>query len=537
MPRATTARQDATSGTPVLVVGAGPVGLSTAIALRLQGIDCVVVEKHMSALSYPKGRGVSTRTMEIFRQWGIEDAVTRAGLPRDETEFFYLGETLLAEEFRRFDRSALGRVRSPSPTERLICAQDLVERILLACATELGAEVRFGHEVVALDRHDDGVHARVADRTSGAAATIPAGYVVAADGSRSPTRDLLGIGTSGPGVIGHSVSILIEADLGHRVQDRLATIYKVSRPHPSAFFAVVDNERRWMLMMARDPNEPETSFTDDRCAHLVREAIGDDHVPFRLLGHRFFEPTAVVADRMQVGRVFLAGDAAHQTTPFGALGMNCGIADAHNLAWKLGGVLHGWAHPRLLDTYEAERLPVARATSEASILREDISAGPPRAAFAGITLGYAYESAAIVPDGTPAPESPDAVHDYVPSARPGHRAPHHWLRHRGAQVSTLDLFGAGFVLLLNDGSAERSRIADALGGLDVPVAVYGVSASGDLADESGDWARLFGVGPGGAVLVRPDGHVAWRSSVATSPAAVVDAVRVAAGFDPHSSHP
>jgi 2-polyprenyl-6-methoxyphenol hydroxylase-like FAD-dependent oxidoreductase len=451
--------------------------------------------------------------MEIFRQWGLEEDIEAAGLPRAETEFFYLGETLLAPSFQRFDRTELGRTTSASPTERLICAQDLVEAVLLDHARRLQTDIRFSTALVDVVEDDERLKAIVEDRQSGERHVVDADYMVAADGSRSAIRELLGIGASGPGVVGHSVSILIEADLADLVADRLAIIYKVARPHPSAFFAVVDNDRRWLMMMARDPEtEPPESFTDERCLELVRAALGDDSVSVRLLGHRFFEPTALVADRFQSRRIFLAGDAAHLTTPFGALGMNCGIADAHNLAWKLAAVLQGWGGPRLLESYEAERRPVAQATTEASVLRQDVSTGPPRAAFDGITLGYAYSSGVIVEDGTQAPDQADPIHDYGPTARPGHRAPHVWLDTGGERCSTLDLFGDAFVLL---GDAAARVALDSAGPvaaqLSVPLHVHAVGRDGDYIDPNEDWRETYGVRERGMVLVRPDGHVAWRS--------------------------
>lgn len=455
--------------------------------------------------------------MEIFRQWDLEDDITAAGLPRSETEHFFLADTLLAEEFQRFDRAELGRTPTPSPTERLICAQDLVEATLLKHARANGVDIRFSTELVALSEEDDAVTATLRDLTSDAATRIDASFIVAADGGRSTVRSLVGIGTSGPGAIGNSVSILVHAELAERVADRLAIIYKVARPDPSAFFAVVDNDRRWLLMMARDPEtQPDEIFTKEHCIELVRAALGDDNVSFEFKHRWFFQPTAMVADAFRVGRVFLAGDAAHLATPFGALGMNCGIADAYNLAWKLAGVIQGWASDPLLDTYEAERRPVALATSNASILREDISAGPPRAAFAGVTLGYGYESAAVVPDGTQPPDVPDPIHDYVPTARPGHRAPHIHIKHDGHQISTLDLFGDAFVLLV-DGHAPSAIETD------VPLRSHSIS--------SPDWRTLYGIEPGGAVLVRPDGHIAWRAAnrVGDLAAVVASILRVCTG--------
>lgn len=485
------------SGVSVLIVGGGPVGLATGIALRRWDIDCTLIERHPSTLEYPKGRGVSARTMEIFRQWGIEDEITDAGLPRTDTEHFFVGDTLLAEAFQRFDRAELGREPTPSPTERLICPQDLVEALLLNHALATGVDVRFSTELVTLVNADDRTSATVRDVATGAETQLDASFVVAADGGRSTARSLLGIGTSGPGPIGNSVSILVHAELAERVKDRLATIYKVAHPHESAFFAVVDNDRRWLLMMARDPDtQPEELFTEQHCLELVRAGLGDDSIPLEFKHRWFFQPTALVADSFRAGRTFLAGDAAHLTTPFGALGMNCGIADAHNLAWKLAGVIHGWAGPALLDTYETERRPVALATTDASILRENIEAGPPRSSFAGVTLGYGYQSSAVVPDGTAAPEVLDAVHDYVPSARPGHRAPHVWIDHAGRRISTLDLFGEWFALLVD---------RDGIGTTDADVPFRTHVIPGD------EWRSAYGIEPGGAVLVRPDGHVAWRA--------------------------
>jgi putative polyketide hydroxylase len=500
----------------VLIVGGGPVGLATGIALRRWNVDCTLVERHPATLEHPKGRGVSTRTMEIFRQWGLEDEITAVGLPRRETEHFFIAETLLAEEFQRFDRTALGRGQEPSPTERLICPQDIVEATLLERARADGVDVRFSTQLVALDESNDRVTARVRDRVRGRESTIESQFVVAADGGRSTVRSMLDIGTAGPGAIGNSVSILVHADLADRVADRLAVIYKVARPDPSAFFAAVDNDRRWLLMKARDPQtEPEDLFTEAICLDLVRAALGDDRIPLEFKGRWFFQPSAMVADSFRAGRVFLAGDAAHLTTPFGALGMNCGIADAHNLAWKLAGVIQGWAGDALLDTYEAERRPVALVTSDASILRQDVNAGPPRSAFSGVTLGYGYESSAVVPDGTAPPAVDDPVHDYVPTARPGHRAPHLWIEVAGRRVSTLDLFGDAFVALVSDDHA-----APLVTDLGVPFRSHAVA---------GDTLGAYGLDPGGIVLVRPDGHVAWRcTSPPADPRAVLsEALRAA----------
>jgi hypothetical protein len=261
----------------------------------------------------------------------------------------------------------------------------------------------------------------------------------------------------------------------------------------------VDNDRRWLLIYAYNPavEAPET-FTTDRCAELARTAIGDSTVGVDILGVRLWESTALVADGYRRGRILLAGDAAHVTTPIGGLGMNCGMADVHNLAWKLSGVTHGWASASLLDSYEPERQPVARDTAVASL-----EAARPPAPVDGVVLGYAYESSVIVPDGTAPPTMADPVNDYVPTGRPGHRAPHLWLDPSRSH-STLDLVGDAFAVITDSTSPALTQASE------VAQASTGIPVRSHVIDDD-MCLDLYGIHSGGAVLVRPDGHVAWRS--------------------------
>jgi putative polyketide hydroxylase len=508
-------------GVPVLIVGGGPVGLLMAVGLRHFGVDCMVAEKHASTLDFPKGRRVTTRTVEIFRQWGLEAAVSDVSLPQADSLFVFEGETLLGADFQRRGLP-VDEVSRSSPTRELICSQELLEPVLRERAQDDGADVRFSTEVAGFTQDGDGVGAEIV--ADGEPIAVRATYMVAADGVRGRTREALGVSRSGPGAIGYRVSILVEADIEIRMKERQSALYWLRQPLPGSLFAAVDNKSRWLFAVPYDPDtEPAESLTGDRCLELVRGGLGDDSAGLRYLGHRVWEPTALVADRYQIGRVFLAGDAAHVTMPVGGLGMNCGVADAHNLAWKLAGVLAGWASPALLESYEPERRPHAVACADASL-------GPARPPnpVDGLVLGHVCESAVITADHTAAPSTRDPIGQYVPVGRPGHRAPHLWL---GSGRSTLDLFGNAFVALTDPAG---KRALDAAAGVaratGVPLAVHVLGAAA--------WHDLYGVERGGVVLVRPDGYVAWRSTGPPPTShALAAGLRVAAGYGPGGNQP
>lgn len=485
---------------PVLILGGGPIGMSTALGLRHLGVECMLVERHPSTLDFPKGRRVTTRTVEIFRQWGLEGAVSEVSLTPGASLFVFEGETLLGPDFQR--RAFPYDVTSPSsPVRELICSQERLEPVLRQRAREDGADLRFSTELRSFTQDESAVTAEIiADSGS---ITVRASYLVAADGIRGVTRESLGIRRSGPGRLGHRISVLVEADIEGMMTERQSAVYWLRRPRAGSLFVAVDNKRRWLCSLPYDPvTEPKESFTRDRCLDLVRGALGATHVELQYVGHRFWEPTALVADRYQMGRVFLAGDAAHVTTPEGGLGMNCGVADAHNLAWKLAGALAGWTGPALLTSYEPERRPHAVACVDASL-------GPARPPnpIDGLVLGQAYRSAVVKDDGPPAPSSPDPIGKYRPSGRPGHRAPHLWL---DQGRSTLDLFGTAFVALTDPPGEQALRAAaEGTRATGIPLDVHVIEARG--------WHELFGVEAGGTVLVRPDGYVASRTIRPPSP--------------------
>ncbi|MBT2230369.1 FAD-dependent monooxygenase [Nonomuraea sp. NEAU-A123] len=382
---------------------------------------------------------------------------------------------------------------------------------------------------------------------------VRARYLVAADGSRSGIRDRLGIEVLGPPPLGHMVSVMFDADLGGLPADRRVAL-SFLRSEPPCAVEAVDNKRRWMIQTGYDPSTGGSAadFTDEACVAAVRSAVGIPDLPVTVVGVMPWLQQAVVATGFRSGPVFLAGDAAHATTPQGGFGMNCGIQDAHNLAWKLAAVLTGTAGEELLATYESERRPIAARTVDESLtnalitfhmmqgrlsMGQAIEQQAGRRSSEGLILGFHYESTAVVPDGTPDPAPEDPYRTYVPTARPGHRAPHVWLTSQNSgtdqhvhadragqtdragqagqagRVSTLDLLGPAFTLMTPTGSGWVQPAKEAAHQLGLTLSIVEISREPDSGAPltSPTWANEYGVGDTGAVLIRPDGHVGWRS--------------------------
>ncbi len=525
---------------PVLIVGGGPVGLSASLFLSRQGIRSLLVERHPGTSILPKARGINARTMEIYRQFGIEQAIRDAGLAPEHTGFIVWTESLAGREL---ERRVPGRMsaanRAATPVPNCLCAQDDLEPVLRRfAAAEPLAELRFNTELIEASQDADAVTAVLADRAGGTETLVRAGYLIAADGAQSKVRRKLGVRMIGHERVYDSVNILFNADLTPWTADRPAALYFVEQPDLRATFLTINASDRWgfLIHSLKHYNYTPADFTPERCVALIRKAVGVDDLPVRVLGVSAWEASALVADRYRDARVFLAGDAAHEMPPTGGFGLNTGVQDVHNLAWKLAAVLHGQASARLLDSYHAERQPIGAAITQAS-LENSLSMGRtarqdgavlPRAAFLseqGLIFGAAYESGAVIGDGSTAPAIDDPVTQYVPSARPGCRAPHVWLRQDGTQVSTVELFGPRFVLLTGArGGAWIDAAAQLAGATYPPLVAHMIGGDGPLADDDGAWAAAYGLSDDGAVLVRPDGHVAWRTAAGVdAPAKVLRA--------------
>jgi 2-polyprenyl-6-methoxyphenol hydroxylase-like FAD-dependent oxidoreductase len=488
---------------PVLVVGAGPAGLTTAIGLARNGVSSMIVERHPGTSIFPKASGISTRTMEILRSWGLEAAIRKDS--QDVQPLVSIRPTLTGPQLTAVqagfptDEEAL----SVSPTRMALVPQDRLEPVLLDHARELGVEIRFGTELVSLEHDSSGVTAVVCSVADGTCSTVRASYIVGADGTRSTVRDLLGVEAHGPTDLGDYATVLFRADLWSQLGEDRFGLYQLNGPVPGVLVPT-GRDDRWVLGMQWDPHsESFADYTPERCIELIRAATGVPDLEVEVLARMPIEFVAQAADRVHIGRAFLIGDAAHRMPPFGGRGLNTAVADAFGLSWKLAWVLRGWADPALLDTYDEEREPVGR--HNLALARERSQGGTPD----GLTedLGYVYRSAAI--DAGEAVDEPAPSHLFPTVATPGARLPHAWLSGPSGTLSTHDLVGQGLTLITGPGGAAWLEAATKVAaGTPYPVSALAVGADLDGAD--GIFCERFGLGSDGAVLVRPDGHIAWR---------------------------
>jgi putative polyketide hydroxylase len=486
----------------VLVVGAGPAGLTTATALARAGVRVLVVEKHGGLSIFPKATGLRPRTMEILRSWGLEEIVRTQSPPTKLT--MGIRPVLAAPG----GETSIGLptnddLRAVSPSGISVFPQDQLEAILLNEFRERGGEILFGTELVDLRMDEDGVTAELRSAEAGLS-RIWAAYLVGGDGARSTVRRLLGIELDSLGSEGNHLSVLIRADLSPVMGVVPHVILATVAPGAEGLFATTGKSDRWIFDIEWHPEAGETlaDWPPERWAARLRAAAGLPDLGVEILGVFPWDFGAAVARRQRLGRAFLVGDAAHRTTPRGATGMNTGIADGHNLGWKLAWVIRGWAGASLLDSYEAERAPVGRVNAEASMHSAMGAAIDPL----GQDFGVRYTSSAIIGS----------------SGLAGRRAPHAWVLVQDRQVSTLDLFGDRLTLLTGqDGERWRSEAA-VLAANGVPIVSYSVAR--EFSDLDGGFAKAYGLGRDGAVLVRPDGYVAWDSADPTGLVIAVDAL-------------
>ena len=528
---------------PVLIVGGSLVGLSTSLLLSAHGVSNMLVERHRGTAIHPRAASFHQRTMEIFRSVGLQEAVEDAA----EREFVQNGaiiavESLGGKELKYFYRSFNTGVEDLSPTSRLFITQIGLEPLLRDRAQELGAEHHYATELVSFAQDDDGVVSVIRPRDGGPEQTVRSDYLVAADGAHSLIREKLGIQMLGRGSFADCVTIYFKADVRPMIGDRNLSVVYVNHPDMLAFFRFsitadsgflaifsINENGVWNTNVGRDIDQ-------SRYADYVRMALGApaDH-PVEIDNVQRWSAQAATAETFQNGRVFLVGDAAHVMPPTGGFGGNTGVADAHNLAWKLAAVLNGTAGPGLLDSYSPERRPTSHLIVEQAytryVLRVDDSLPKDNLAAPlddpSIELGSIYRSSAVLDAPELTAEDEPLDNPRTPTGALGVRAPHLPLERGGEQISTYDVVGTGFVLLAgSDGQAWCAAASDAAKSLGLSLAAYRVGTDGDLVDPGGAFQAAFGIGAGGAVLVRPDAVLAWHSvdAVDDPTAALTDAL-------------
>ncbi|MGW1252336.1 FAD-dependent oxidoreductase [Streptomyces sp. NPDC002535] len=536
MNRFDVAGEEAGHRTPVLIVGGSLVGLSTALFLGRLGVPHILVERHAGTSIHPRGRGNNLRTMELFRGSGIASAIQDAASVLARNNGILQAPSLVGDVgewlFKEIDPG--GGVARFSPSGWCLCSQNDLEPVLRERAGELGGDLRFSTELMSFEQDAEGVTAQVKSRETGEHTTIRADYLVAADGPRSPVRERLAIGQRGQGDLFHNVSVtFLSRGLADVVGDRHFIVCYLTNPEADGALLPVDNQQRWVFHAPWHPEHGETleEFTDERCKEHIRRAVGVPDLDVEITGRAPWHAAERIAERYADGRVFLVGDSAHEMPPTGAFGSNTGIQDGHNLAWKLAAVLGGWAGPGLLASYDAERRPVAEVTSARAAARSvehshpgyvpAPGAGGPKGKRGGIlneVIGYRYPQGAVLGIDPTAPVVADALRL---TGEPGSRAPHVWLNRAGTRISTLDLYERSLVLLSSaDGAGGWHDAAAHVGQqLSVPLDAYriGNGPDAELSPASDtDWAEAHGVTADGAVLVRPDGFVAWRSEGASA---------------------
>ncbi|MCA0144015.1 FAD-dependent monooxygenase [Blastococcus sp. LR1] len=560
--------------TDVLVVGSGPAGASAVLFLATYGVPALLITKYSRLSDTPRAHITNQRTMEALRDMGLEDR-----LMREATPWEFMGNTtfctsLAGEELGRIPSWGTDTVRHAdyelqSPCTMLDAPQTITEPVLIQAAQERGARVRFDVEYLSSVQDDDGVSTTVRDRLTGAEYVIRSKYLIGADGARSKVAADLDLPFEGPGAVGGALSIVFEADLSRFVAHRPSVLYWMLQPGAEkegvglGVLRMIKPWTEWMLMWGYEVAAGPPELTDDVVRELAVALVGTDDFEMRVKSRSPWTVNHHFATTIARGRVFCAGDAIHRHPPTNGLGSNTSIQDAYNLAWKIAHVLSGAASPALLDSYDAERAPVARQIVERAnqsiadtgkiitaldltdttdvekleaqlalrkapgpegekvraALREAIAYKAYEFDAHGVEHNHRYASSAVVPDGTPMPEFRRDPQLYAqPTTWPGAKIPHTWVTRGGHRVSTLDLVGRGrFSLVTGIGGEAWLEAAVALGAeFGLAITPVAIGPGQEFEDPYGTWADLSEMDDGGVLLVRPDMVVAARHVSAPS---------------------
>ena len=554
---------------PVFVVGAGPAGLTTAALLAKYGVEVLAITRYPGTAHSPRAHITNQRTVEVFRDLGIEDRVKALAIPCELMSNNVWATSFAGVELARLQTWGTGEKRKPdyemaSPSQMCNAPQHLLEPVILTAAREYGAKFLFNTELVSMRQTDDAVYSRLIDRVTGEEFEVVSDYAVGADGAQSVVAKSVGFEHDGEMGLGCAANCWLEVDLTKYCADRPGVLYWMAQPGSdywvgSGTWICVRPWNEWVLLFMYDPKDGEPDLSEEAVIARARTTIGDPDIPIKVKSVSKWTINKMHARSMTKGRVVIAGDAAHRHPPANGLGSNTSVQDAFNVAWKLAMIVKGQAAPSLLQTYSDERQPVAERvvnramksvtgmqpipqalgfcqgqsadegwasldqlfadSAEGREKRKQLAAAIQLQNYQfnchGVELGQRYTSTAVVRDGAVFPEpSRDPELYYQPTTTPGANLPHAWVQRDGKLISTLDLVGHGeFTVLTGIGGERWLTAASTISReFDIHLRALSIGHGAKVEDVYGRWAELREIEDHGCVLVRPDRFVAYRAN-------------------------
>ncbi|MDG2089697.1 MAG: FAD-dependent monooxygenase [Gammaproteobacteria bacterium] len=532
---------DGVSESPVLIVGGSLVGLSVSMFLAMHGIQSLVIEKHRGTAIHPRAGYFQLRTIEMLRQAGIEKKVIKAAHALYEPNGgLNAVETLEGREIANYIPDINEGIQDLTPVRRLFMPQQVLEPIIKERAEELGVEFLYSHQVTEFSQNEAGTYLQAEHIETGEKKRFQGNYLVACDGCRSPIRNKLDIKMNGYPVMSQSITVYFRADCSKALRGRNLGVIYVNNEKVRGFFRLEKSGLGGFLVIftVGDINEPGArnaaeNVSNEKAAQYVRDAVGDQSLEVKVEDVHKWEAVCHAAERLQDGKIFLAGDSAHVTAPTGGYGGNTGVQDAHNLAWKLAMVLKGEAGEGLLKSYNDERQPASKQMIEQGYQRyvtrsdPDLGMNNVKEQIPDVHVEFnRYRSNAVIPDKDYIDDGRPDIDPRLSFALPGTRAPHVEILINGKVGSTIDLYGESFVLITSYHGNEWDEVTKQIEKeMNIQISVRLIASPSsksmyaDLPIRKKDnsspstfpFSEAYDISPAGAVLVRPDGYVGWRA--------------------------